>query len=285
MNPSDIDTAAATTSDDRLRSARFPRSNKYHPDWVLEGASGGANALWLVEWLTEAMELRPGMRVLDLGCGKASTSIFLAEEFGVEVWSTDLWTSAAEIALRVKGAGYEGRVVPIHADARSLPFAPEFFDAIISVDAYVYFGTDDLYLNYLANFVRPGGPIGVVGAGLTHDVDAVPEHLRAWWSADLWCLRSADWYQRHWGRTGIVDVTTADTPADGWKYRLQWHRTLCPDNGVEIAAVETDAGRTLGFVRAIGRRTESKLETYCTPDPLRSMPLAYEAKPLWREHR
>lgn len=32
-------------------------------------------------------------------------------------------------------------------DARSLPFANEFFDAIVSHDSYVYFGTDDLYLS------------------------------------------------------------------------------------------------------------------------------------------
>jgi hypothetical protein len=59
------------TSDRRLISGRFPRSSQYHPDWVLANASGGANALWLTEWLASAMELRPGMRVLDLGCGRA----------------------------------------------------------------------------------------------------------------------------------------------------------------------------------------------------------------------
>ena len=50
---------------------RFPLASRYHPDWVLASASGGANALWLTEWLAEAIELRPGMRVLDLGCGRA----------------------------------------------------------------------------------------------------------------------------------------------------------------------------------------------------------------------
>src|SRR5207302_8388413 len=53
-------------ADDRLFSEHFPRSSKYHPDWVLANASGGANSLWLTEWLTTAVDLRPGMRVLDL---------------------------------------------------------------------------------------------------------------------------------------------------------------------------------------------------------------------------
>jgi len=65
------------TSDKRLLSQRFPRSSKYHPEWVIASASGGANSLWITEWLATALDLRPGMRVLDLGCGRASSSIFL----------------------------------------------------------------------------------------------------------------------------------------------------------------------------------------------------------------
>jgi cyclopropane fatty-acyl-phospholipid synthase-like methyltransferase len=45
----------------------------------------GPNALWLAEWLAEALSLKAGMRLLDLGCGRAMTSIFLAKEFGVQV--------------------------------------------------------------------------------------------------------------------------------------------------------------------------------------------------------
>jgi hypothetical protein len=38
---------------------RFPRAARYHPDWVVASASGGANALWLAEWLAAAIDLRP----------------------------------------------------------------------------------------------------------------------------------------------------------------------------------------------------------------------------------
>ena len=51
-------------ADERLVSERFPRSSKYHPEWVIASASGGANALWLTEWLTDALDLRPDMRVV-----------------------------------------------------------------------------------------------------------------------------------------------------------------------------------------------------------------------------
>jgi hypothetical protein len=55
--------------DNRLVAERFPRSSRYNPEWLIASASGGANSLWLTEWLAEAIDLRAGMRVLDLGFG------------------------------------------------------------------------------------------------------------------------------------------------------------------------------------------------------------------------
>src|SRR5262252_5530229 len=167
------------SSEKELLSERFPRSSKYHPDWIKAGVSGGANSLWLTEWLAPALNLKPGMRVLDLGCGRACSSIFLCREFGVQVWATDLWFSASENLQRIRDAFVEDNVFPLHADARALPFATEFFDAVTSIDSFVYYGTDDLYLGYLARFLKPGGAIGIAGVGLMAELDAgVPEALR-----------------------------------------------------------------------------------------------------------
>ena len=96
---------------DRLVSEQFPRSSRYHPDWVVGSASGGANSLWITEWLTSALDLRPGMRVLDLGCGRAASSIFMRREFGVQVWATDLWFSADENARRIRDAAVRPRLL------------------------------------------------------------------------------------------------------------------------------------------------------------------------------
>src|SRR6186997_1965712 len=135
--------------DQRFLSERFPCASRYHPEWVMASVSGGANSLWLAEWLTEVLDLKPGMRVLDLGCGRGASSIFLNREFGVQVWPTDLWSDVSERMKRIQDAQVEANVFPIHADARALPFAMEFFDAVISIDSLVHFGTDDGYLSCL----------------------------------------------------------------------------------------------------------------------------------------
>src|SRR5262245_59221037 len=265
--------------DERLVCHRFPRSSKYHPDWAIASASSGANALWLTEWLAEARDPRPHMRVLDLGCGRAMSSIFLRREFGVQVWATDLWFDAPNNLQRVRDAGIDDGVFPIHANARSLPFATEFFDAVESIDSFVYYGTDDLYLSYLARFVKPGGPVGIAGAGLMQEIDGpIPDHLRAWWEPSLWSMHSPQWWRRHWDRTGIVAVERADALPDGWRMWLEWQHLISPHNATEIQALEADRGRYLGYVRVVARRTEAKLD-----EPLVSVPTQYVKAPLLRD--
>ena len=71
--------------------------------------------------MAQAVNLTPETRVLDLGCGRALSSIYLHREYGVQVWATDLWFTASENIQRVRDAGVEDGVFPIRADARSLP--------------------------------------------------------------------------------------------------------------------------------------------------------------------
>jgi cyclopropane fatty-acyl-phospholipid synthase-like methyltransferase len=269
--------------DEQLIADRFPRASGYNPEWVVAGASGGANPLWLTEWLTEALDLRPDMRVLDLGCGRALSSIFLRREFGVQVWATDLWFSASENIQRVRDAGVEDGVFPIRADARWLPFSEGFFDAVVSIDSFMYFGTDDLYLNYLARFVKPNGLVGIALAGFLSEItDTVPDHLADWWNAEMpYSLHSADWWRRHWQRSGIVDVGVADSLSDGWQYWRDWLKLIASGNEKEIRALETDAGRYFGYVRAVGhRRAEAQLF-----DPLMTVAADYAKKPLLCESK
>lgn len=266
-----------------LHRPQFPRTQEYNPEWILSAVSGGANSLWLTEWLSSGMSLVPGMNVLDLGCGRAASSIFLSREFGVNVWATDLWFDPTENQQRIHDAGLAKHVYPIHADARALPFPTEFFDAIISIDSFFYYGTDDLYLNYIARFLKPNGVIAIAGTGLMSEFNEnVPSHLESWWSAErsLWCLHSAKWWQRHWQRTGVVDIELADSMPDGWKLWVDWLQGIAPDNRMEIEALQRDQGENLGYVRAIGRkRSNIQLDP---PMWELSIPPNYEKKPLLR---
>jgi SAM-dependent methyltransferase len=239
----------------RLTLEAYPRSAAYDPVWVLENLMG-PNVLWLAEALCAAVDLKPGMRVLDMGCGKAISSMFLAKEFGVQVWANDLWISASENWERICAAGLQDRVFPIHAEAHALPFAEGFFDALVSMDAYHYFGTDDLYIDYYARFVRPGGQVGIVVPGVQQELSqGVPEHLAPFWVWDFCSFHSPEWWRNHWDKTGKVKVVSADWVPDGWRQWLLWGR-LCQEAGYpsdeqELRMLEVDAGRNLGFTRVV----------------------------------
>ena len=55
------------------------RSQKYDRR-LMRKCMAGPNALYLTDELTESMHLEPGMLVLDLGCGRGLSSVFLAKE-------------------------------------------------------------------------------------------------------------------------------------------------------------------------------------------------------------
>jgi SAM-dependent methyltransferase len=156
----------------------------------------GPHALWLLESLTEILPIEAGARILDLGCGRAMTSIFLAKEFGARVWATDLWIQASDNHKRIVSAGVEDLVTAIHAEAHTLPFASDFFDIIVSIDAYQYFGTADLYLGYLVNFLRGGARIGAVMPAMLTENANIPEHLAPFWDWKFCCFHGPDWWRR-----------------------------------------------------------------------------------------
>lgn len=254
--PVDSDAFAAL-----MRHPDFPTASAYDPTWVYRNRMG-PNALWLVDGLTQHLHLQPGMRVLDLGCGSAMTSIFLAREFGVSVIAADLWIEPTQNFARIDEAEVADLVTPLEAEAHTLPFAHGYFDAVVSVDSYHYFGTEVRYLSYLAQFVRPGGTIAVTVPGNEVDPDDSDDPGDGGYGADWSTFRSAAWWGRHWSRTNGVEVERAEMVPMGWDL---WYRYLQAGAAWEGSDVEENQetglllsprGRTLGFARVVARRTE-----------------------------
>lgn len=224
----------------------------------------GPNPLWLLEDLAQDLDLRPGMRVLDLGPGRGATSVFLAREYGVHVVAADWWIGADETAAVFAEAGVADRVEAVHAEAHALPFERESFDAIVSIDAFQYFGTADNYLPYLVQFLRPGGQLGMATPALTREIrelGAIPAHIKkvVGWEAIAW--HTAQWWRFHWEITGLVTVTAARLQPDGWRDWLLWYEASVayksPRHASRPAAIEmliADGGELLTFALVAARK-------------------------------
>jgi len=91
----------------------YLKSKKYDIDFIKKNMMG-PNSMKTLEELLQGVPLKSGMRVLDLGCGNGLTSIFLAKEYGVQVFAVDLWISATENYKRFKQMGLENEIIPIH---------------------------------------------------------------------------------------------------------------------------------------------------------------------------
>lgn len=107
-----------------------------------------------------------------------------------------------------------------------MPFDDADFDAIVSIDAFEYFGTDVHLLPDLLRVLRPGGTIGVSTPALSVDPyeQAPPASVTALvgWEAAAW--HAPSWWQRHWELTGLVtEVTARMQPGsrDDW---IMWAR-------------------------------------------------------------
>jgi cyclopropane-fatty-acyl-phospholipid synthase len=178
-----------------------------------------------LELVCAKLELEPGQRVLDVGCGWGSLAIHAAREHGVHVTGITLSEPQAALAReRARAAGVADRV-DIHVmDYRAL--AGEPFDAIASIGMVEHVGNVniDAYAATLAALLRPGGRllnhgiarlrVGEPEAGPFSEryvfPDAAPLHL----SRIQLALERAGLHTRH----------VEDFPADYARTLLEWQR-------------------------------------------------------------
>ena len=111
-----------------------------------------------LELVCSKLDLQPGQRVLDVGCGWGSFAVHAAREHGVEVLGVTLSRPQAEFAQRrVAELGLDDRVEIRVADYRELDGEP--FDAIASIGMSEHVGANQIddYVARLARLLRPGG--------------------------------------------------------------------------------------------------------------------------------
>lgn len=111
-----------------------------------------------LELVCAKLGLRPGERVLDVGCGWGSFALHAAARHGVEVVGITLAPAQAELARRrVAEAGLSDRVEIRVADYRDL--GGERFDAVSSIGMVEHVGEERLddYARRLAAVLSPGG--------------------------------------------------------------------------------------------------------------------------------
>ena len=147
----------------------------------------------------EAIDPRPGQRVLDVATGTGMVAFALAARGGCEVVGVDqseamLGAARARLATAPPAAGSIDFVL---GEAEHLPFADAEFDALTFTYLLRYVDDREATLRELGRVVKPGGRIGMV----EFSVPSAPA-LRALWRVHtrvglplLGRLVSTPWYE------------------------------------------------------------------------------------------
>lgn len=173
----------------------------------------GPNTLRLLEEQLSNMQIEKGeLRVLDLGCGNALNSLYFAREKDANVFATDLWISASDNYKRVKEWEMESNIIPIHADANDLPFPDEYFDILVCIDAYHYFGKrDGFFEEKIINLTKPGGYVMIAIPGIKQEYEGnLPDLMKEWCGDDIEDFHSISWWETLIGRSHQIESIKVD---------------------------------------------------------------------------
>ena len=215
----------------------------------------GPNPIKLTEELLRESRIPKGAAVCDLGSGQGLTSVFMAKEYGYKVYAADLWSDPEENRRFFREMGLtDEQIVPVKADAAALPFAADFFDAVVTTDSYNYFGRDPEYLDTkLLPFVKPGGYIYIAIPGMKQDChDRLPaELLLSWTPEQLDYLHDVAYWTamvRQCKGAEIVSVREMESNEEVW---ADW---LKQENEYAVGdrkAMEAGGGKYLNFIQIV----------------------------------
>jgi cyclopropane-fatty-acyl-phospholipid synthase len=112
-----------------------------------------------LEHICRKLRLRPGQRLLDIGCGWGGLAIYAAQHYGVDVTGITLSQPQADLAnRRIQDAGLSDLCRVRVCDYRELD-EPEAYDTLVSVGMFEHVGAAMLqgYFSQAYRLLRPGG--------------------------------------------------------------------------------------------------------------------------------
>ena len=124
-------------------------------------------------WMVECLDIGPGDRFLDVGCGPGLALAYAAEATDGLVVGVDASPTMVHLARRRTRALGEGRVRVHQADATSLPFPDASFRRVGSLNSLQFWPAPDQGLQELHRVLEPGGRLALVLMARSDEPDDV----------------------------------------------------------------------------------------------------------------
>ena len=162
------------------------------------------------EIMAQAVDIRSGSRVLDLGCGYGSTARYLAKNYGCSITATNISENELELAWdRTLEAGLDGLIEYEYGDFHDLIYADDSFHVVWSQEAFLHAADKSKVLSECRRVLVPGGTLAftdiLVRKGTPEeDRTRIYERVK---SPDMWDL---DDYQQALEGLGLEVSRTED---------------------------------------------------------------------------
>lgn len=235
----------------------YPKSEPYQTPEFLSKIMG-PNPIKLTEELLTNHKIDKGATVLDLGSGLGLTSIFMAKEYGFKVYAGDLWSDPEENKKFFESVGVSSeQVIAVKADAENLPFEPEFFDAVVSIDSYNFFGRNDKYLDSkLLPYVKPNGLLYISIPGMKKDChDNLPKELLLSWTPEqLEYIRDITYWKSIFEKSNdaeLISIKEMESNENVWKDWLESDNEYAVNDRKSMNA---GAGKYFNFISVVLRK-------------------------------
>lgn len=179
----------------------------------------------------------------------------MAKEYGFKVYATDLWSNPDENRKYFYSLGLdENSIVSIKADSTDLHFDKNFFDAVVSVDSYNYFGRDENYLdNKLLPFVKNEGYIYIAIPGVKNDChDNLPKELLLSWTPEqLDYMHDIKYWENIFNKSNDSEIIKIEEMESNEEV---WNDWLMQENEYAIndrKSLNAGAGKYLNFIKIV----------------------------------
>lgn len=236
---------------------KYEKTKKYDIDLINQKIMG-PNPLKLEEEIMADNKIKEGSIVMDLGSGQGITSVFLAKEYGFKVYATDLWSDAEENRKFFNKMGLtDKQIIPVKADATDLKYDKDFFDAVVCIDSYNYFGRDENYLDEkLLPFVKSGGYIYIVVTGMKKDChNAIPKELLLSWTPEqLDYIHDIEYWKNIFlksNQSEIISIYEMESNEECWNDWLKCDNEYSKN---DKKAIDSGACKYLNFIAIIKKK-------------------------------